>query len=313
MLKRISFLILIIIIILIILLVPIVRSIVFIILITILLALILLFVLFVFSPIIYNIDIKKDSSIVSNGKLTLFLGALVVLFSFDKNLKLTTKFFGYTTKMPKRGISLNSKEGDISGSTIKENKGEVKEEDGLKKQNKLNLESKINTSQSLGGESKEKDTNESVKKDNLTYEKQKDIIKEIKILFDTINNFPNKGQVLNLTKNYIKEVLKIIKPKSFNIQLEVGVGAYHTGLLLAALSIFFPQFSTYVVGNFNENLINGRVFAKSKIWVCSIIWSTIKFFLRKQIRLLTKEIIRGNIRHLRNYRKKEIYYERYKQ
>lgn len=113
----------------------------------------------------------------------------------------------------------------------------------------------------------------------------------IDILSD-LYNYPNKKQILILTLELFKKIIKNIRPKNISIQAEVGVGPFETGMLMAAIAAIAPELSFNIVGNFTDKVINVKLNISGRISLYKLIWPLVAFSLKKPIRRLIMDIIR---------------------
>lgn len=104
-------------------------------------------------------------------------------------------------------------------------------------------------------------------------------------IYNRLNNIPNKNKVLKLLKKFLKKILYRLKPKYFNLETEIGIGTYNTGILLAAIAVFLPSVSHLIKGNFTENIFTTKVSIGGKIRLGRIVVPTLILYFRKDVRV----------------------------
>lgn len=237
----------------------------------------------IFTPVRYSVDIQKEESeILAQGKITWLLKIFSLTFDYNDQLTYKIRIFGMS-KWPLRRkskeelIKIKDEAVDAVKDTVQDIAHDVAEDV---------MEEDIPV--------KEEPTQEEPKKqkkpkDPKTKAKRSSNFKLIKRTLKQVYNYPHKKHIIRLFKNYLKNLLKAIKPKKLIIHGEIGIGAYETGILLATMAMLAPKLSYHVTGNFTQTVINGRLQAKGKLAPSNILLPTISFLIKKPIRNLIKK------------------------
>lgn len=247
----------------------------------------LIIITFLFVPFKYTVYAKKSEDTIVNGKFSWFFNSIVLPFSYKENWDIKIKILWFSRKLNNK-IEKNLKlEGDITpNSSENKNKSKTVNEDPLPHNSANN---NLDPSNDLSYNEEK-----TINTDNKIQSKSKwHKIKNIYNILEFLHNYPNKKQILYLTINYFKDILKRIRPKSFVMEGEIGAGPYYTGLLLGAIALIVPTFSYNLKGNFNEKVLNLSINTRGSISLWSFAWPSIRFFLKKPIREIIKRILKG--------------------
>lgn len=98
-------------------------------------------------------------------------------------------------------------------------------------------------------------------------------------------------QSMQLCKGELAAIIKSIKPKKFEADLIIGTDdPAATGEILAIYGMLYPFMGKHVnvVGDFEQNRIEGRVFVKGKIRMITLVRTTIRIYFNKDIKKLIK-------------------------
>ena len=107
-------------------------------------------------------------------------------------------------------------------------------------------------------------------------------------------NYPNKKEILKLSTDLLKKLIKSLKPKKIKLKGDIGLqDPIQTAILIGIANIFNNQ-NLKITGNFSENVVKLDVYAKGKFAVYKILFPSIGFLLKKPIRKLIKDIRKGN-------------------
>lgn len=132
----------------------------------------------------------------------------------------------------------------------------------------------------------------------FTIKKIYDKIKEIFKAFDYYKELFEQEETQILFK-YVKKrilgILKSIKPKKINADIEFGTGSPDsTGYIFGLYSMLLPfeGQNVYITPNFEELILEGDFYIKGHITVFTVAWNTLRLLLNRNIRLFIKRLKR---------------------
>ncbi|MCL1996349.1 MAG: hypothetical protein FWG63_09105 [Defluviitaleaceae bacterium] len=112
---------------------------------------------------------------------------------------------------------------------------------------------------------------------------------KIKDYYKLVLELWGKKETLNLVMGLVmelfKKIFKVIKPKHFTLQAEVGIGIFGTGMLMAVVHAISPS-NLDITGNFTERVINVKLQANGRLFLYEIVWPFVAFLFKKPIRQL---------------------------
>jgi len=226
--------------------------------------LILLVVLFV--PIKYKLEIcKNNEDTRAIGKVTWFFRVLSVSFNSKQDPNTTIRILGYKLK----------------SKPSKKDMEDIKEDEDIEKEEPPPL--KEETEKELGHKEEKKSfsQNKKIILNNIEYGKK---------IAGKMYNYPNKRQIMNLTADLGKNIIKKLKPKYFALEGEIGLGPFETGISFGLLSFVLPVIINWeninLTGNFQEEVLNFNVQAKGKFMGWYLAGPTLKYLFKKPIRKL---------------------------
>lgn len=254
----------------------------------ILLLFIILLLLILLVPIRYKVTVKSDDNIRMNGRISWLLRILNFHISYiEDDIKFKFMVFGIS----------------IFGS----DKEKTKEKPSKKKPPRINdikkyktKEKEVSTKKVILKDTdpiiKKRETKKSIIKNKLIkiLNKLKSFFNLLKSILLKIYNFllgiksdkNSKNKVskiisflknnklgIKAIKNAIKKLLKHIKPKKFNGDIEFGTGdPSQTGQILGAISIFYGKYGKHIklTPVFENKTLNGNVFLKGRIRLLTV-------------------------------------------
>lgn len=102
---------------------------------------------------------------------------------------------------------------------------------------------------------------------------------------------PRKQRILRLLRRFLKKLTRRLKPDYFNLEAEVGLGAYNTGRLMAALALFLTDFSPKIVGNFETNTLQGKLSVGGRLQLSHVALPMLGLYFKKDIRNAIRYLI----------------------
>ncbi|MCL1935872.1 MAG: hypothetical protein FWF57_05810 [Defluviitaleaceae bacterium] len=232
------------------------------------------------------------------------------VFDFEENFNYKINFFGKNLsfdnfKKPKKNRKIKKSKKIKKNSKNKKHENLAFENTNIEIKNIENEKPKINSENIDTEELIKQITN--TKKDsklkifqkiNNFFYKIKNRIFDIKKMFDDIQtiynkfkNYHDKDDIIKYTKKFFEKFIKSLKPRKIDLNMEVGIGAYETGILLAVIAIILPKLSYNVVGNFERTMIKGNFYIDGRIRIIKIVTLCVNFYLKKPIRKLIKSFI----------------------
>ena len=148
--------------------------------------------------------------------------------------------------------------------------------------NETGSNSKTRTSNTIK-KSKKNKTSNWVKKIKCTIKEIYDKIKHIK---DYIQNEAHIKAFMRL-KNEIVYLIKKLKPDTIKGYLRFGLeDPYHTGLSLAALSVFYPFYGDCfeIYPDFEKKILETDIFFKGRIYIIHLIIILLRLYLDKNVK-----------------------------
>lgn len=250
-------------------------------------------------PIDYKIYVSYLEQFIGKIKIKVFYIITIFLEQNDQDLQIDIRLFGRRI-LPKeeKTKKKTSKSDEMIGATHRDRpKQEVTQqsrsvkEENKEKQNNTSKEKKIPVR-------KEKlETEEDIKK------VEKGILDHLREgwkLVHVLWTDENRKLFLKAIKQLFKELWEGMRPDYLSFELTIGrENPADTGELLALIAFLFPFYSRYgnVTGNFNEEMLSGRVDLSGKF----NLWRLIKPFLK----LILNKSVRNYIHLILNIRKEE--------
>ena len=136
----------------------------------------------------------------------------------------------------------------------------------------------------------EKTLNQYRRKARRTHKKITTETKKYKRALKRLNRLPRKRRILKLLRRFGKKLTRRLKPEYLNLSAEIGIGAFNTGRLLAAVAVLLPELSPSITGNFDEQTIKGKISVGGRIKLSHLALPALGLYLKKDIRNAIKYI-----------------------
>ncbi len=118
------------------------------------------------------------------------------------------------------------------------------------------------------------------------------IVKNIFVRIKAFVKYPQKGDIIKYSIEYLKALILAINPKKFELCGVIGLGdPASTGQFIGFISIIseFLPFETYISGDFENEVFEGSVITKGKTNVFKIAYPTLKYIFKEPIWRILKE------------------------
>lgn len=212
-----------------------------------------IFLIALFLPIKYNIFLKSDLHYEIEVKV---LGRTVYPWG------------GLRSKRPKHSQKRRKKRKKATVTKKEELEQELKEE----------VSKPVITEEEINQEVEEESQEPEEKKDK----EQSKILNFIKNTWQLIEEYDFET-LIKPTKRLIFKIVKRLKPEKFNIEAEIGIDPYKTGLLMAFISQFHFEDNIQIIGNYEEKKLEGFVEVSGKLRLAYFTGPALIFILSKPI------------------------------
>ena len=266
--------------------------------------LLLLIGIVLFVPIRYEISAKCDGTIDSlraKGKVTWLLHLLQAEF-FVKGTKLKwqvrvawikkSNAMVFGERKEESGNDAKKAKKDSSVDTVqKVEKADVKDKK-CKEATEITEEKCEDVKEDAAENRLEETTEESSKSDASISDKIKDLLQKKEKITDFLTE-ESHVCAFKKVKKALFVLLKRLKPKKINMKLHFGFDDPSvTGKVLAGLSIIYPFLgdTTEIIPDFENKILEGKVYLKGRIRLCHFIWMALKLLLSRGVRISYKDI-----------------------
>lgn len=275
---------------------------------------ILIFLLFMFVPIRYYGDFSRDdTSMLIQARISWLLRFFQLKITYEKQpeVKAYLLFFKVfdlnKPRKEKKNKTAKATPKPLTESQAKDVSSPDDAWDNMDEtpSDKMQDDSPTNISESNTEEpfTKEKKSLFAKIKENLQniwykiksiYAKIMNVLQNIRYYIELLKEEETK-QVFRNCKTRLFKILKSIRPRKFNADLEVGTGAPDTtGYVLAGAGMLYPYLGNYIniVPNFDEAVFKGQIHLKGKITLFVILINALKILLDKELRRLINKLKR---------------------
>lgn len=297
-----------------------------IILLAIVIILLLSCVLILFVPIKYSASLEKQENILLDLKVTwLFKIISFAYFMKDKESRIIFKVFNQNLigrepslqklrKRFKKFSGKKKKKENLEKEQNKKAKADTAKEADTTQNEKHWQEKNIQDVKKQASQKKEK---EDIPKKNITKEKKEKKLKKIKLKkekkpkkskekkesfgnkiemlkeqFDSVYHYPDRKILTKLTIQYLKKMLKALKPEAFSLKLEIGLNEPDKlGYILGITQTIIPitRLDITVKGVFDKELLNGNTDIKGKIYIYKFVFPTLQYVFTKPVWKIIKK------------------------
>lgn len=260
----------------------------------ILLGLVLLILLIILiSPIQYKVNLKKEGSFFAQVQVIWLYKLIYYRYRWKQNGKQQIDLYllgrKRYKKQPLDSGEIKKREEKIEqeikeGESKKQERTEL-EQEKLEPEWRESAEEVESKTKEVESKSKREIKEERRGQGNSKEKNQNDLIKE------TLKKYPYKVDLIKETYNFMKKLIIYILPNDYQIYWEFGLeDPSETGYVLGIISMITPFLGddVHIKGNFQEEIMEGRIQATGKIQIGVILKKIVVFIWSLPVRKLIK-------------------------